>query len=124
MAMGRPRKHNINKEEFEQLCSLYCTLVDVAGWFKCSEDTIERFVYKQYKTTFADIMKRFASKTTASIRRKQIHLALEGDRYLLIWLGKQYLGQSDKIESNVNQTVEQKPVVILPSNGKESGQSK
>ena len=30
-----------------------------------------------------------------SLRRKQYELALEGDRTMLIWLGKQHLGQSE-----------------------------
>lgn len=41
--MGR-RNIPINKEEFEKLCGLYCTCLDIAGWFHCSVDTIERFI--------------------------------------------------------------------------------
>jgi len=33
-----------------------------------------------------------------SLRSKQVAMALAGDRTMLIWLGKQYLGQKEKIE--------------------------
>jgi hypothetical protein len=37
-----------------------------------------------------------------------MELALAGDRTMLIWLGKQYLGQSDKQETGIHdRTVEQ-----------------
>jgi hypothetical protein len=34
----------------------------------------------------------------ASLKRKQFQVAMRGNPALLIWLGKQYLGQSDKLE--------------------------
>ena len=33
--MARPSKE-INKEQFESLCNLQCTLDEIAGFFKCS----------------------------------------------------------------------------------------
>ena len=42
------------------------------------------------------------------LRRKQLELALEGDKTMLIWLGKQMLGQVDTpkvaIQNNVKST--------------------
>ena len=42
------------------------------------------------------------------LRRKQLELALEGDKTMLIWLGKQMLGQVDTpkvaIQNNVTST--------------------
>lgn len=32
------------------------------------------------------------------LRKKQIQLAMQGNLGMLVWLGKQYLGQSDKQE--------------------------
>jgi len=34
----------------------------------------------------------------ANLRRKQMELALKGDRVMLIWLGKQELGQVERSE--------------------------
>lgn len=92
---GRP-KIQINWEEFEKLCSLHCTLVEIAEWFKCSEDTIERAVQREYKTTFAEIYKKKSSRGKVSLRRRQYEIALSGNVTMLIWLGKQCLDQKDK----------------------------
>lgn len=54
--MGRPKKP-IDKDSFEKLCGYMCTLSEIAGFFNCCEDTIERFCKEVYGTTFADIYK-------------------------------------------------------------------
>lgn len=96
--MGRPAK-NIDKEQFEKLCAMLCTLSEIAGWFDCSEDTIERWCKKTYKMTFADTFKRKSSKAKISLRRNQLKMA-EKNVTMSIWLGKQYLGQKDNPEEN------------------------
>ena len=37
----------------------------------------------------------------ASLRRKQYEVAMGGNCTMLVWLGKQYLGQTDKIDASV-----------------------
>jgi hypothetical protein len=93
--MGRPTI-KINQEEFEKLVGLCCTLDDIAGWFNCSPDTIENWCKKTYKETFSDTYKKKAAKGKVSLRRKQMEVALSGNVTMLIWLGKQHLGQVDK----------------------------
>lgn len=92
--MGRP-KININKDEFEKLCGIQCTISEIAAWFSCSHDTIERFCKKTYSMTFECIFEQKRGKGLVSLRRTQFSEALKGNTTLLIWLGKQYLGQSD-----------------------------
>ena len=36
-----------------------------------------------------------------SLRAKQVQLALDGDRCMLVWLGKQWLGQKDRLDHAV-----------------------
>ena len=105
---GRP-KIEINQTEFEKLCAIWCTLDDIAGWFGCSPDTIERWCKRKYRETFADIYKKKSSMGAVSIRRKQFELAQKGNVTLLIWLGKQKLGQRDHFEP---------PPVVTPLAGK------
>lgn len=93
--MGRP-KIEINWTEFEKLCGIQCTLVEIADWFRCSEDTIERAVQTHYGETFAETFKRKSSGGRISLRRKQYEMALKGHPTMLIWLGKQHLGQRDR----------------------------
>ena len=94
--MGRP-EIQIQKEDFEKLCKMQCTLVEIAGFFDCSEDTIERWCKKNYKgRTFADVYKKKSASGKISLRRKQFQTAIdEGNVPMLIWLGKQYLDQKE-----------------------------
>jgi hypothetical protein len=43
-------------------------------------------------------MEKGRSILKMSLRREQVRLAKQGDRTMLIWLGKQYLGQSERHE--------------------------
>lgn len=94
--MGAPLKE-IDKNNFEDLCAIFCTLVDISGWFKVSEDTIERWCKRTYKATFAECFKKYAFKGRVSLRRKQYQMAMDGNITMLIWLGKQHLGQCDSL---------------------------
>lgn len=103
--MGRP-SIQIDFEQLDKLLGLQCTLVEVAGWFDCSEDTIERIVKKEKGMTFAEYFRQKRQKGVISLRRKQYEVAMNGNVALLIWLGKQYLGQTDRIEQeNINTEV-------------------
>lgn len=94
MAAGRPRKE-IDNKIFENLCGLQCTLEEIAGVFDCSPDTIERWCKREYKETFAETYKKHSAKGKMSLRRTQFKLA-EKSAAMAIFLGKNYLGQSDR----------------------------
>lgn len=93
---GRPIIE-IDKVEFEKLCGLQCTLIEIAGWFNCSEDTIENWCKKTYDMIFSDVYRQKRSKGKISLRRTQFNLA-ETSPAMAIFLGKNYLGQRDKFE--------------------------
>jgi hypothetical protein len=92
--MGRP-KIKINWDEFDKLCLLQCTLAEIASWFNCSEDTIERRCKEKHEMTFADVYKIKSKPGKISLRRLQFKAAENGNTAMLIWLGKQWLGQKD-----------------------------
>lgn len=91
--MGRPQKE-IDQKQFENLCGLQCTLSEIADFFDCSEDTIERWCKRTYSDSFAESFKKHSGKGKISLRRSQFRLA-EKNASMAIWLGKQYLGQKD-----------------------------
>ena len=93
--MGRPRIE-IDQEAFEKLCGLQCTRIEIADWFNVSEDTIERWCKRTYSETFAVVFSKKRSKGLLSLRRAQFKLA-EKNATMAIFLGKQYLGQADRI---------------------------
>ena len=92
---GRPRKE-IDQNTFEGLCEIQCTLQEIAGVLRVSEDTVERWCERTYELGFADAYKKFSATGKTSLRRQQFELARKGNAAMLIWLGKQYLGQTDK----------------------------
>lgn len=103
--MARPKKQ-IDKEGFEKLCGLQCTKVEIASFFNCSEDTIDRFCKKEYGESFAVVFDKKRGIGKISLRRNQWKLA-EKSPAMAIFLGKQYLDQTDKIEQTINNIDEQ-----------------
>lgn len=92
--MGRPRI-NIDKKQFEKLCGLQCSVEEIAAFFNCSVDTVERWCMREYKASFADIFFIKRGEGKIALRRAQFELAKKSAA-MAIWLGKQYLGQTDK----------------------------
>lgn len=90
---GRPKKE-IDKQLFENLCALHCTLSDISGCFKCDEDTIQNWCKDEYGEIFSVVYKRFSGVGNISLRRNQFALS-KNNASMAIWLGKQYLGQKD-----------------------------
>ena len=99
--MGRP-KVNIIKEDFEKLCALQCTEEEIAGFYDCSIDTINNYCKEIYGETFSETYKKKSAKGKLSLRRYQFKLA-EKNVSMAIFLGKQYLGQKDVIETNTSE---------------------
>lgn len=93
--MARP-KLNITDSQVEAVARLHCTYDEMAAVLHCSVDTLER--------RFADVVKSARENAKTSLRRAQWVSALKGDRTMLIWLGKQYLGQSDMATTQLQLT--------------------
>lgn len=91
--MARP-KREIDAEQFENLCAIQCTKEEIALFFDCSEDTIERWCKRTYKEHFAVVFGKKRGKGKISLRRSQFELAKKNPT-MAIWLGKQWLGQRD-----------------------------
>ena len=94
--MGRPKKE-IDKIEFEKLCGLQCTKEEMCGWFGITDKTLESWCKRTYKKGFSEIFSEKRGKGKISLRRTQFKLA-EKSPAMAIFLGKNYLGQSDKIQ--------------------------
>lgn len=99
---GRP-KSIIDKAEFEKLCGIFCTEVEIASFFDVDIATLNRWCKRNYKMTFAEVYPIKSSFGKISLRRTQFKLAQDGDFRAAKWLGQQVLGQSDKVLT-VNET--------------------
>jgi hypothetical protein len=85
--MARPKK-DIDAAAVLKLAKLGCTTEEVGEFLGVSHDTISRRFAKEMSLGLAD--------RKISLRRLQWKSANTGNVQMLIWLGKQYLGQSDK----------------------------
>jgi hypothetical protein len=93
--MGRPRIP-LDWDKIEKMGAIFCTAEEIAAVHGCSVDTISRRCEEVYGITFAEYLNEKQAYGRRSLRRKQYQKAVEeGDRVMLIWLGKQYLGQSE-----------------------------
>ena len=87
--MARPPK-KVNPRQVEALAKLQCTMIEMSQVLGVSVDTLER--------RFADIIERGREFGRMSIKRKQFAVAMKGSVPMLIWVGKQHLGQRDRQE--------------------------
>lgn len=89
--MARPRlKLNLSDKELEQMKTLarcHCPDSEIAAYIGCSESTLAR--------RFGPLLKECREAGRANLRAKQYQLALAGNVPLLIWVGKQILGQRE-----------------------------
>lgn len=86
--MGRP-PIEIDEEQVLKLAKKLWTTEAIAQFFDVSRDTIER--------RFAAILAKGRSEGKMSINDAQLYLGVvKKNATMLIWLGKQHLGQSDK----------------------------
>ena len=90
---GRPPKE-IDQKQFENLCGLQCTEEEICGVLSCDEATLNRWCKETYGVGFSQIYKEKRQGGKASLRRQQFKIA-ETNATMAIWLGKQYLGQTD-----------------------------
>ena len=97
---GRPRKE-IDKVQFEKLCALQCTLLEICSFFDVTDKTLDSWCKRTYKMSFSEVfaIKREAGKI--SLRRAQFKLA-EKNAAMAIFLGKNVLKQKDTTDIDFN----------------------
>jgi hypothetical protein len=91
--MARPRK-TIDLKELEKLCMMQCTDEEIAAWFGVSRDKIIR---RKEINGFCGAYENGKHLGKVSLRRLQWQAAQKGNITMLIWLGKQILGQRDNL---------------------------
>lgn len=96
--MGRP-PIEISDKAFDTFIQLPLPKIDIANALGVSEDTLERYVKDRFGYTYAEAKATNKGIFKGRILAKQYEGAMKGNTALLIWLGKQHLGQADKHES-------------------------
>ena len=94
---GRPPVR-VDKDLVFRCAKVGCTYQEIATIVGCSESVL----LERYR----DVVHEGWSQMRRSLRRKQLEVAMQGNVGMLIWLGKQYLGQKDKVETALSGKVE------------------
>lgn len=92
---------------FEGLCGIQATIEEIESVLDIDHKTVDRLCKEHYKDAkgkpmgFSQVYKKYSSTGKMSLRRKQYEVANAGNVSMLIWLGKQYLGQKDQQETTI-----------------------
>jgi hypothetical protein len=114
----------IDLAELEKLAAMQATDEEIAAWFGVTTRTIER---RRQEQAFAEVMERGKAKGRLSMRRAQMKLLEQGNATMGVWLGKQYLGQSDETRRDFGNTylavcLPSFPATVTGSAGSDTGQ--
>ena len=93
MAQGK-KAVDLTPEALEALAVMHPSNEEIAAYFKVSRQTVQRYLRKK---PFAEAFARGKDMRDISLKRAQWRAGVEkGNVVMLIWLGKQVLGQTDK----------------------------
>jgi hypothetical protein len=100
---GRPRTELEDKmfNGWEQLEALipWATGEYIANMFEIDYDTLNRRIQERYSMSFSELKALKQEGIRLTLFKKQLDVALQGNPALLIWMGKQYLGQTEKVQT-------------------------
>ena len=90
--MARPKKYKIDTTQITKLASYGCTNTEIAEFYGCDESLIRK--------SFSEFLLKGRAKGKIRLRQLQWKSAEKGNVSMLIFLGKNILGQQDRLEEN------------------------
>jgi len=96
--MGKrgPERMKIDYKKVKEMAQDQCTDSEIG---RCIGYTVQGFIKrKKDDQQLVDALEDGRAIGATSLRRFQWKLAQEGNATMLVWLGKNYLGQTDKLE--------------------------
>lgn len=93
--IGRP-KAIIEARQFEELCRMQCTQREICSVLGVTDKTLMKWCIETYGVPYSEAYNKYADFGKKNLRHIQYRMAEAGSERMAIWLGKQWLGQSDK----------------------------
>ncbi len=93
----RPEKP-IDWKLVDQLLISGCLGNEIAAHFDMHPITFYHRVEREYGVSFTNYSSEKKGKGNSLLRHKQFQIAMEGDKTMLVWLGKNRLGQKETEE--------------------------
>ena len=85
--MARPKKYNLDPKQIQNLARFGCTNVEIASFFGCSSDLLEK--------SYSEFLTKGRAEQKLRLRQLQMKSAEKGNVTMQIWLGKQILNQAE-----------------------------
>ena len=89
----------IDGEQVRKLANYGCTNVEIADFFGCDESLIRK--------SYSESITKGRDSGKIRLRQLQWRAAERGNISMLIWLGKQVLGQSDRKEIEMSTPIDE-----------------
>jgi hypothetical protein len=106
-------KHkDIDPQQVEKLASRFWHNTEIAEFFGVDEGTIRK--------KFSDTLRKGREIGKGKLRDAQLAAAFKGSAAMLIWLGKQYLQQTEKVEVINKELINEEIEFISNGNGQQN----
>ena len=89
--MARPKKYQIEPSQIQKLSALGCTNTEIADFFGCDESLIRK--------SYSEFLTKGRADMKIKLRKLQWKSADKGNVTMQIFLGKNILGQQDRLET-------------------------
>lgn len=115
-----PKRRDFDWNQIANMCEIQCTQAEIAKVMGCEENTLRAACKRDNKKDWAQFYAEHRAAGCISLRRSQWKKAITNlDTTMLIFLGKNMLGQKDKVENDVNMSGGQTINVDLSALSKE-----
>ena len=100
------KKAEIDWQMVGEYLNAQCSGVEIAEMIGIHENTLYNRCKDDLGLEFVAFSQQKKSEGRQSLKKRQYALAMSGDKTMLVWLGKQYLGQKDRTEVQNNISIE------------------
>ena len=98
--MARPKKYDIDTDTLFKLAKYNLTNIEIADIYGCDESLLVK--------NYSEFLTKGRAELKMRLRQTQYEVAVEDKNVtMLIWLGKQILGQTEKAEIQMNRPIEE-----------------
>lgn len=119
---GRPRKEFDDKDfKLLESCIIWGSERYCCDKLGVSEKTLKKRIEEHYNIGFSQLKDQKRDEVRNNLRLKQYEIAMKGNVSMLIWLGKNELGQTDKNETELtSKDLNIKIEIVKPDSDKSS----
>ena len=101
--MGKrgPKAYQADWKKIDNMCAIKCTGEEITSILGVDYDTLSAACERDHKVKLSEYIEQKSAGGKMSLRRRQYTTAMDGNPTMLIWLGKNWLGQKDKSDEEI-----------------------